>query len=866
MKNVATRRLLVVLVLAASGSSVARAADVFVRFRVLQPPGEKFRVTAGGFIHEANWRLPDEAVEVAGGEWSRWLDLRKWPLHGRLDRVGGVAEWPAMRLSVARIGKGEPIQGCLFEVQLADKPEPESTVISFRERGGSSAIVFLLPHPLREKKGEFETGSQMTARHLAWAKAASGGRAPDLKKLDLITSIWGHYDPDLARQAVETLRLLGFNVSGGVPVPVLREARMRTYTATWHLVADPQESAASWEKGEAAGIARSLGTPEGRWTYENMAHYVIADEIQTMDFRRVDRAKLNHWFRDYLRAKGETDASLGRPIEGVEYPAEAMHAKVLPRNADLPTRKVLYYAGKFGQWWSVKQLRQTTDLVKATFRRHGVAMTTETLPSDHSFFNAWGPPHCGMGYRGLDLFEIGAQEAVDVLSAEDWLGLNHMYGPNYTWTGAHAFGYLSAILRSGIRDDRVSLRALITPSDDGYLRLKAYSALGQGAKSFFFWTYGPTCIGTENYWSDLRSEYEGIAKLARALEKAEPILHNAKLVRDRVAILYSVSHDLWHTDEPASFVENRLTWVALRHLGVQPDFLREEDVEAGRLKDYRVLYVTGQCLTRKASARIDDWVRSGGVVYHSAGAATRDEFYEPYLPPFAALVWPADATERMVKQTGHSFNERVDLPTIKPITRVIIPREGWNDELPVLGVRLDVNRANPVRARAALEDGKPAMQIEDHGKGSVMAVGFMPGLAYSPFKVGQTTLDEKWPLAPRLTLAEPLMLQTAGRPAPLGDRVLKCEVLEPADPSRPIESSLLTGPNGSAVVLVNHGYQPIRRLRIGLRLSHAFGSAVSTEGVKVSLKRDNDDPQRIELEMPLEWTDIVLLQKQRRGD
>jgi hypothetical protein len=52
-------------------------------------------------------------------------------------------------------------------------------------------------------------------------------------------------------------------------------------------------------------------------------------------------------------------------------------------------------------------------------------------------------------------------------------------------------------------------------------------------------------------------------------------------VRDQVAILYSVSHDIWHTDDPAAFAEKRLLWHALRHLHVQPDFLREEDVEAG---------------------------------------------------------------------------------------------------------------------------------------------------------------------------------------------------------------------------------------------------------------------------------------------
>ena len=378
-----------------------------------------------------------------------------------------------------------------------------------------------------------------------------------------------------------------------------------------------------------------------------------------------------------------------------------MYEKTLPRQADLATRKIAYYAAKFGQWWSVRQLRQTSDLIHRTFAGLPSPMKTETLPSDHSFFNAWGPPHMGMGYRGLDLLEIGGQQAVDVLSAEDWLGLNHMYGPGTTWTGAAAFGYFSAILRSGIGDRPVALRGLITPSDDGYLRLKAYTALGQGAKSFFFWTFGPTYIGTENYWSDLRSEYDGIAKFTRALEKSEKVLYPARPVRDPVAILYSVSHDLWHTDDPASFVENRLTWTALRHLGVQPDFLREEDVEAGRLAAYKVLYVTGQCLTRKAARRIDDWVKAGGVVYLAAGAATRDEFYEPCIPPFAAAVWPDRAAERFLRQSGHRYNERADLPTIQPITRAKVVLEGKDSSIPVIGCRLDLKE----KARPGLDLG-----------------------------------------------------------------------------------------------------------------------------------------------------------------
>jgi hypothetical protein len=203
-------------------AATGRAADVFVRLKVVDPPTGKFRVTLGGFIHVENWYLPAQTVDVEGGRQSPWIDLRKWPLHPRLDREGGLAEWPAMKLSLARLGGNEPIRGCVFDVQLADKPEEQAVVLAFTEQSGSDSIAFLLPHPLREKKGEFETGSQMTARHLAWAREATGGHARSLRKFDLITSVWGHYDPLLARQATETLRMLGFNVLGGVPVTVTR--------------------------------------------------------------------------------------------------------------------------------------------------------------------------------------------------------------------------------------------------------------------------------------------------------------------------------------------------------------------------------------------------------------------------------------------------------------------------------------------------------------------------------------------------------------------------------------------------------------------------------------------------------------------
>src|SRR5204863_2465214 len=125
----------------------------------------------------------------------------------------------------------------------------------------------------------------------------------------------------------------------------------------------------------------ALATEDGKWQYQNAAHWVLADEVSTLDFRALKPEDLNGWFRDYLKSKGVTEQDLGKPIDQVAYPAAAMYEKTLPRDGDLPTRKLMYHASKFGQWWSVRQLRHISDLIKGTVPD----AKTETLPSDHGF-------------------------------------------------------------------------------------------------------------------------------------------------------------------------------------------------------------------------------------------------------------------------------------------------------------------------------------------------------------------------------------------------------------------------------------------------------------------------------------------------
>ena len=832
--------MLAVLLFTAAFSNLSVAAQtknnsaVFLRFKIVSPNAGKFNVSIGGFRHEDPWVFPNVQVSSAAGNWTQWIDLSGWKWHGRLDRSGGIAEWNSVKLSILDLNSNQQ-KGCNFEVQLSDAPDDKNVVVSFNEQSASPSIAFLLPFPLRENAKEFETGSQMTARHALWAREATNNNPITLKKFKFITQIWGQYDPNLERQETLMLKSLGFSSIGTVSAQILSETKMQTYQTTGIYEADPDKVVKDWNAAHpylnlSAGVQQKA---------ENTSHWVIADEVSALDFRNVEPAKLNGWFRDFLKSEKVSEREIGMPVEQAEYPAKAMFEPALNRDAPLAARRLLYYAAKFGHLWSARQLRQTSDLIRRTFPN----MDTQILLPSHGFLgSAWGPAYIGMSYRNLDFFEVGAQASVTQMSAEDWLGLNHMYGPRYTWTGGQTFGYFNALLRNAIADRPIALRGLVTPSDDGYLQLKAYSSIGQGAKSFFFWAFGPTYIGTENYWSDLQSEYNGIAHLGRSLAKAEDVLYPAKTVSDPVAILYSVSQDIWNTDNSAAFVEKRLLWHGLRHLQIQPDFLREEDVESGNLKNYKVLYITDWCVSRRASAVIDKWVKADGILYLSAGAATRDEFDEPFTPPFARKVWENDAAQTLIAEK-HFYNERVDLPNIKPLTTAKINLNNRQFDLPVIGVRAAIKQnAKPF---ASFADGQTAGIVAPYGNGQIIAVGFMPMLAYGQSaKFKPETLAEKWqPEACEIiktALDAAKISPVAGASVPV------------------VETDFLNGANGAVVVLANYTYQPIDNLTVEVKTSEPFKYAVSTEGVPVKMEKSGD---LLRLKLPLKWTDMIILTK-----
>ncbi len=811
-------------------------SSYFLRLKVTCKPQTDFRIDITGSRHAgAPWRFKLKRITLAKDTWSEWIDLSGWKWHGKVSRSGGMAEYPSIQIKAVPKTRKLQIEDFGFEVELSESKSLRPA-ISFKRPSKSNTIIFLAPYPLARNAAEFETDQQMVSRHARWAHEATGGKPIKLDRFDVISNLWFRYDKELVNKEVGALKSLGFNVIGGVDYPILQSHGIRTAGKTWLYLPDPQIAKERWKKYSDRTIARNIRR-YGNGYFDNHAYWAISDEVKGLNFRRTRQEKLDEWFGNYLSLNPTAKKSYMPKAKPV-FPKGELTQAVLDRKAPLAERKRLFYGAKFAQWWSAKQLRLTSDLIRSSFPG---AETSTLLPSHGFMGNALGPNKIGMSFPMLDKFEVAKQESVNRISSEDWMGLNHMYGPQYTWTGGQSFGYINALIRSAISSKEIKLQALITPSDDKYLRLKAFSALGQGAKSFYFWSFGPTFAGTENYWSDLRSEYDGIAKFNRLLAKTEDVLYPAKTRSDPVAILYSVSHDIWNPDRQAAFVEKRLLWHGLRHLQIQPNFVREEDVESGILSRYKVLYISDWNVTKKASAAIDRWVKSGGVLYLSAGAATHDEFNSHYLPAFAKKVWSERGSASLPHQKS-TYNERTSLKRLRPLANVKMKTEIGEFTLPVLGSRLDINSG--LTPFGWFEDGKIAGASTSYGKGKIIAIGIMPMLAYGQsanFK--RTTLEEKWRSEPRSIIRKPL-LEAAFEPIIRSDTAV-------------VDTSFLQGPKGDAVVLVNYLYSPLKSLKLDIRTEKRYSQATSANGGPVKILSQTGG--RVQIEVPLDWTDIIIL-------
>src|SRR5205085_1533386 len=123
--------------------SAAENDGVYVRFKLIQPAGAKVHFTLGGYIHNEPWYLPTahipagadkkDSPRIASGQFTDWFDLKAFAgkrLHGKMNRAGGVAEWPNVTVKCL---VEPPATHLELETELATAPDAAKVAKHWRE-------------------------------------------------------------------------------------------------------------------------------------------------------------------------------------------------------------------------------------------------------------------------------------------------------------------------------------------------------------------------------------------------------------------------------------------------------------------------------------------------------------------------------------------------------------------------------------------------------------------------------------------------------------------------------------------------------------------------------------------------------------
>lgn len=838
----------------------ADAADgVFVRLKLEDPKGTKYYVQLGGYIHKPNWYLSrvaiptgadrDAELRIAVGQFTPWFDLKKHAgtsLHGRLQRSGGIAELPNVTV---RFVTEKEADNRRVVIELATAPSEDKIVKRFIESFHGDLTSFLVSPNLATDADTLETADQMSERRLRWAKEASAGHRVSPKKLIIQTSLWGAQRKELNEREGEVLWLLGFNVLGNQHDPISEKF---DFARPGHSHGVPFGPATTREDVETAWekiVQRNNESPGEKIPFG------FADEVCCRPRIGENPQAIAH-FHQWLQQRRISPKDLGvarlTDVIPIETP-EVLHER--EKQNGPAARRIFYYTSRFRQHAATERLRWNTERMHDYF---GPQPWSSTLVADHPYFGGTGlgmgmtPNTCwGGAPLAMDWFDLARSRAVDLAGIEDWMGLQYMFGPNATWEGFQLMGFQASIFRSGSQGE-MPIIAWITPSDETNLRLKSMSALCQGAKHFFYWTYGPTATSTENYWSDLRSAYDGIVSVTRSLAATEHIIEPGCVRKTKVALLYSISSDLWQPLGYIHMLERRGTYLSLIHDQYLVDMLTEEDIEAGRLDQYDVLYATDPCITRKAAGRIGDWVRRGGYLYASCAAGCRDEFNEP--SDVLAKAFGIDSDVTFEAQPGE-YRVRGRLNDIPHLDRLSLPADAITlepVEFGVIGARVHAQPTDAIVA-GTFQDGKtPAVLRNRFGKGETIYFATTPGISYiKDAKFVPRELKENWPATHRRTINA--WADRAGAP-PL------VELSHPV-----VEAGVYDADAGTALVLANFTYKPIKSLEIVLPVDRRIRSVRSVEHGNLPFtveesKGEGPHQWKIRCQVDLGITDILLFQ------
>jgi hypothetical protein len=659
-------------------------------------------LSANGF--DKSHRVPrDLKTWIGPGQSTPWSDIAPYlSTQGDFNRVFFTA---TRKMHTNGLVEG-PIQGTLDFAVGDDK----KVVRSVKFEQNAPRVIVAVPGDLNKPNAKIKTPWDFVAEEQAALPPSD--RPQNSANHLAITAILNLNpdvdDPKLIDAELKNLTRMGFNGTYYVlddpshpeqTVPFYQrhglQPRFGINAGTWFMTQDDDKTVVDTAQVEARyeKIKSELGP-----SLPFLVRMKLADEPgMVKDDVLATYPSVPRKFREYLQAQKVSLAELG--VTGWE--------QVQPVAAnEKETKPVLFY------YFNLFRLQAGADRAKTI-----VDLKKKYFPDTAKTYVNYSPQF-SWTWLGVDPFMMQREGGLEMGMSEDWLGYNA--SPQYS-------SDTYALLRAAGQGEPLGGYMVAKSGAAPVLqRLKYYTLIANGVRQFNVYNYGPAYAGVDS-WSEKYNLYPVIRDVQFELGNIDEALEGTARRPAQVAILYNRTAAIWSGSDSTAELDARFIRWALSHAGYDADFIPEEDIVAGKLNNYKALYIDGIQLRRDAADKIAAWVQSGGVLFGGAGAATRDEFNRPQST--LDKVFGAKSTDlQIVTPAGRP---KYELRTQKVLdTLQAAGAEGAGLQFDQLSYRESLQPQ--AGAKVLLKDAAGAVMATQNtvGQGTAFRLAALPGIAY----------------------------------------------------------------------------------------------------------------------------------------
>lgn len=800
------------------------------------------------------------------GDRSKWLkpgEQTPWVNISRVLYTG----WTTNFFIHAQVVYGHKAAGqSHYSVDFATAPDESAIVRTIERKGPGPAIAIRATDDLTDGKlprPDYEFAKETADVVATFPKIAFGKRPAKFPVLlgyptneSRVSDLTGHYER-------QSLAWMGINGNSSYIQKQDYEDGVifgRLQSSIWHM------GPGGFNEPDIQELNRRLKNQAkkladypymDRMVQNKLMDEASASSLALMVKRDVDQKAFREWVDD----RGYLPFDLG---------VETFDELSMTDDRDHEEPLLYYLSQKFRAWSVARFFRIASD---AVHKHLGKEVQTTQNFSDGAVYMA------NMYMQGNDYWEwFENQQSLDIAMSEDW-------------TNSGATNQLTSwnvnLLRAASRKHGQPIHMYVITSYGRRpldIKLKAYSNIAQGAKMLNFYAYQPVYAGHERGWYQQWPRYAAVAETCHEIGAAEDVLMDAMPKPADTAILYSTSYDLWAAGHDNILaMERMMTYIALRHAQIPVDVISEREAKEGALSNYKVVYLFGEQIDTKCIAPLAKWVKAGGTLTLSPGAASRTKLNAPTTKLDKAL-----QLKRNQAQTLQAFRHSsvYMCRLLKEKGTVTIAGDPAGKATLAYRKQTFGTMKDAKPPRATFKDGTPAEVEVARGKGRVVMVGFLPAVSYTyqARKAFEAIKDsENQPMVRPLALVCEVMKLTeqehkqtatdairvrktdhslcpdefdAAHRRFIAVPAVSADVELPVTLSHPVvEATMMQGEVGWVVPLANYTTKTIEQLEVTILPNKACGELYSARQGKLPVEKLGGG--QVKVVIPLESTDFV---------